>query len=226
MGIFGFVKREQLHSGKRVPPMKTLIKFAATLVLTLPVMVQAVDYPATNVTINIPSNQQVLVSDAYETTNNTINELFAGLPSGSTVSLWNNTSQSWTHFDKTRTGWGVGGTVRLTIGTAAIIWSPIATNVHFSGAVPSAVSTAVYKVNGYTWIGYPYPADVAFTNTEIARTADNGEKILFWTNNSWVVYSKIRTGWVPSATNLVLKNCGTFAYWAYTNAAVYEIRPY
>ena len=207
--------------------MKKWIKIAGMLTLTLPVMAQAADYPyTTNITIIIPSNQQVLVSYAYEPTStngNTIATLFAGLPSNSKVSLWKN--GAWTPYTKSIGGWGTGGTNRLTIGAAAIIESPKATNVYLSGSIPSAVSTAVYKVNGYTWTGYPYPADMAFTNTTIAKTAANGEKILFWTNNSWVVYSKIRTGWVPSATNLVLKNCGAFLYWSYTNSAVYEIRP-
>ena len=206
--------------------MKKWIKIAGMLILTLSVMTQAEGYPyTTNITINIPSNQQVLVSYAYESTNNTINELFAGLPSLSEVSLWG-ANMAWKPYMKAgRSGWGAGGTNRLTIGTAAIIWSPAATNVYFSGSIPSAVSTAVYKVNGYTWMGYPYPADVAFTNTTIAKTAANGDKILFWSNSNWVVYSKLRTGWQSGATNLVLKNCGAFAYFAYTNSAVYEIRP-
>jgi len=206
--------------------MKKWIKLAAMLILTLPVMAQAVDYPATNVTISIPSNQYVPVSYAYESTNNTIPTLFAELPDYPEVSLWDNNTREWKSYQKTRAGWGAGTNAVLTRGGAALVKSPMATSIHFSGSIPSNASTAVYKVNGYTWMGYPYPVDVAFTNTTLAKTAANGEKILFWTNNSWVVYSKIRTGWVPSATNLVLKNCGAFAYFAYTNSVVNEIRPY
>ena len=206
--------------------MKKWITIAGILFLTHPIAVLAEGYPyTTNITIAIPSNQQVLVSDAYETTNNTISALFGNLPTSSTISLWDTTAQLWRPLTKGRAGWGAGGTNRLTRGGVALVMSSLATNIYFSGAIPSAVSTAVYGVNGYTWIGYPYPADVAFTNTQIAKTAAIGDKVLFWTNNSWVAYSKLRSGWTPSVTNLVLKNCGAFAYFAYTNSVVYEPRP-
>ena len=209
--------------------MKKSLVIVGMLLLILPVMAQAVDYPPTNVTINISSNQYVPVSYSYEpvsTNGNTIPTLFTGLPTGSTVSLLNNLSQGWVTFTKNRTGWVPSGSNILIRGYGAFVKSSTATSVVFSGSIPSNASTAVCKANGFSLLAYPYPADVAFTNTQIAKTAAIGDKVLFWTNNSWVAYSKLRTGWQSGTTNLTLKNCGAFAYFAYTNSVVYETRPY
>ncbi|MBM4152689.1 MAG: hypothetical protein FJ220_04100 [Kiritimatiellaceae bacterium] len=207
-----------------------MMKWICAFLLVLPVMVLASDYPyETNVTVTFPANQYVAFSYAYEpaTTNgNAISNVFALLPSGSSVNLWSSQIQSWVNYPKNRTGWGILGSNTVTRGTAWFVRSPVTTHITFSGLVPTNETTPVYIENGVNILAYPYPADVALTNTAVFKSLTIGEKLYVWTTNGWLQYSKLRTGWQPSVSNIVLNNCrGILGISARTNRIVYESRP-
>lgn len=177
--------------------------------------------------ITIPTNQIVLIATSFLNASNTIAGLFPDLPAGSKISIWNPTLQKYNSFAKGRTSWGAtDGTNTIPRGRGVFISLPagVGTNLYVSGDVPQDSTSTVYKVAGLALMSYPYPADVAFTNTALAQSASPGDKISFW-NNGWVGYSRGRTSWtVP--TNLQLRVGQGFFYQSATNAAVNEVQPY
>jgi len=177
--------------------------------------------------ITIPTNQIVLVATSFLNTSNTIEGLFGNLPPGSKISIWNPTQQKYNSFVCLRDGWDTAGTNTIPRGRGVFVSLPagVGTNIYVSGDVPQDSTSTVYKVAGLALMSYPYPADVAFTNTALAQNALPGDKISFW-NNGWVGYSRDRDGWSNIPTNLQLRVGQGFFYQSATNAAVNEVQPY
>ena len=182
--------------------------------------------------VAILSNQLVLVSLDFNTTNNTVAGLFGSLPTGSQVSIWDPspapTGQKWNVYGKIRTGWSPSGTNVIAIGSGVFIKGASATNIWLAGDVPTnETATIVTASNLLKILSYPYPADMPLTNTVLAKGAATGEQISLWTTNGWAVYGKIRTGWNPTTiTNVVLKVGDAMFYKGVTNRAVNEVKPY
>ena len=210
-------------------------KFLATAVVAG--LVGGAAFAATNVVssanvvgynqVTIPSNQYVLVSLGFDRgTNNTISSLFGTLPNGSKAYVWDVTKQGYTTYSRGLTGWGTSGTNRLAIGTGIFLTLPanVQTNIYLSGDVPTAETTSVYKVNGFAVLSYPYPVDVAITNTALGKTAVNGNKIYVW-NNGYTTYARGLTGWGASGSN-VLKVGQAFFFQGTVNTNVNEAKPY
>jgi hypothetical protein len=177
--------------------------------------------------ITMSANEYVLIALDFENPSNTVNGLFGSLPVSSEVTFWNPTTQQYNTLTKLRTGWSPSGTNVLSIGAGAFLKIPAATNVYLAGDVPLTGTTTVFTVNGYKMMSYPYPADMPFTNTALAKTAAVSDEVSIWGTNGWSSYTKIRTGWSPSsATNLVLKVGQALIYKAATTRAVNEGKPY
>lgn len=176
--------------------------------------------------ITIPTNQLVLVATSFLNDSNTVAGLFPDLPAGSKISIWDTTEQKYIAVSKGRTTWGAGGTNQIPRGKGVFIMLPtgIGTNLYVSGDVPQDSTSTVYKVSGLALMSYPYPADVAFTNTALAKSALPGDKISFW-NNGWASYSRGRTAW-GTPTNLQLRVGQAFFYQSTTNAVLNEVQPY
>jgi len=178
--------------------------------------------------ITIPSNQYVLVSLGFDVADNTISNLFGSLPVGSSAYLWDTQTQAYKSFTKaTRGGWNAFGTNRITAGTGAFAKLPanIATNIYFSGDVPTAGTSIIYQVNGYALVAYPYPVDMAFTNTTLAKNSSIGDSISIW-SNGWTVYTKATRGGWGAGSNAVLKVGQAFFYKSTNTASRGEIKPY
>ena len=177
--------------------------------------------------VSVPSNYYVLVSLDFNNSNPTVSNLFATLPTGSEVLFWNTGSQSYTTVGKSRTGWGTAGSNVLYIGSGAFVKVPGATNIYLSGDVPMTSTTALStaSANLYKVLSYPYPADMPFTNTALAKGSATGDEISLWGTNGWTSYGKSRTGW-GTATNLQLKVGQAILYKATTNRNVNETVPY
>lgn len=175
--------------------------------------------------ITIPSNQYVLVSLSFNNASNTVNDLFGNLPTGSSVLFWNPVTQDYITVNKTRSGWGTGGTNTLLVGSGAFLKLPVATNIYMSGDVPMNSTSTLYVVSGYKILSYPYPTDMAFTNTALAKNAATGDELSLWINNDWAVYNRTRSGW-GSATNLKLQVGQALFYKAAGSRTVDEVKPY
>jgi hypothetical protein len=206
---------------------KLSIAFAVALVFA------GFSYAASNTAIlgytkiAVPSNQYVLVSLDFNNESNTIDGLFGNLPSGSSVYLWDASTQSYKISSKTRSGWGTAGTNRIQVGGGAFVTLPagVQTNLLLSGNVPTSGTSSVYKANGYSLVSYPYPVLMSFTNTALAKSAATGDMLSIWQNNGWKTYSKSRGGWT-GAENLQLKPGQAFFFKTSNMGSVNEIRPY
>lgn len=175
--------------------------------------------------ITVPSNQYVLVALDFTVTNNTISSLFGSLPVASEVLFWNPVSQGYMTVAKSRTGWGTGGTNQLEVGSGAFLKLPVSTNVYLSGDVPLVATTKVYTVNGFKILSYPYPVDMPFTNTALAKGAAVSDEVSIWGTNGWISYARSRTGWGP-ATNLQLKIGQALLFKTTGTRTNNEVKPY
>ena len=176
--------------------------------------------------IAIPTNQMVLMATSFLNDSNTVGGLFADFPQGTKISLWDASGQKYTSVAKTRSGWGTNAAIQIKRGQGVFIALPagVGTNFYVSGDVPQDSTSTVYRVSGLALMSYPYPADVAFTNTALAQNALQGDRISVW-NNGWSSYAKTRSGWT-TATNLQLRVGQGFFYQSTSNATMSEVQPY
>ncbi len=188
----------------------TLIASSAALAQTNQVLSRnAVGY----VKINVPaSNSLALVSNpfvALDEGSARITNVFASLVNNSTVSVWNEASQSYLNYAKnSRGGWvGTGvTTVQFARADAAFIRSAGTSTVFFMGEVPdstTAPTTTQSRAAGITMLGNPYPVEVAVTNSSIGLSLPAGGTISIWNSvsNKYDNFAKNSRGaWVGTIT--------------------------
>lgn len=177
--------------------------------------------------ITIPSNDYVLVSTSFISTNNTIEGLFSELPTGSEILFWNSESQGYVGISKTRGGWGENGTNVVERGSGIFVKLPAgaeSVEITIAGDVPNDSSVSMYTLEGYTLLSYPYSMDIPFGDTALATNSLVGDEVSFW-DNGWKSYSKTRGGWGDFATN-TLKMGQAFFYKSTTTTQLDEIKPY
>jgi len=158
--------------------------------------------------------------------NNTIASLFGDLPSGTTIYMWNVEEQVYRIFMKTDLGWGASGTNLVENGRGLFIRPPkgVQTSFSVSGDVPFEESKPVFSSEGFALLSYPYPHNVLFVDTEMAKEAAVGDEISFW-KNGWETYTKTDSGWI-GAENLQIKTGQAFFYRSSRNAIYVEPRPF
>ncbi len=100
------------------------------------------------------------------------------------------------------------------------------------GQVPMDGSSSNLVGGGLNMLGYPYTADVKFTNTGLFASSINGDQLFVWdgaiTNyNPPAGFSKNFAGWGP-ATNLTLRMGVPFWYKRNSGSPILEteVRPY
>lgn len=180
--------------------------------------------------ITIPSNKLVLVSVGFDRgTNNTLASMFGHLPNGTKISIWETVPvQGWKTYQRGLTGFTAAvGTNRIAVGSGCFVQLPanVQTNIYFSGDVPTNETYALNRTNGYTMLSYPYPVDVAITNTAIGKSAVNGNKISVWRNNGYTTYQRGLTGWGAPGSN-VLTVGSAYIFYGTTSYATNEFKPY
>ena len=157
-----------------------------------------------------------LVSTAFISTNNTIVGLFGDFPTGSQVLYWDATLQDYVTLGKSRGGWTDGGTNVIERGSGVFVQLPagsVSQEIIASGDVPSDGSfTNFTAAGGYTLMSYPYPSDVAFSNTALYAVGDTGDQISFWENGAYATYGKSRGGWEVGIATNTLKMGQAFFY--------------
>ena len=159
------------------------------------------------------------------------------LPDNTTLYLWDRGAAAYKTIAKVpRSGWAAAGTTRVARGGGFWIRVPsgAASNeypVYIMGEVPdrlTAPTTTVTGLSGLNMLGFPYPVQGLWTNTDIAIKAPVNSILYLWdqSNQAYQTHAKVpRSGW-STATNLVLypgqgfwlRNTGTFD-WA-------ESKPY
>lgn len=137
------------------------------------------------------------------------------MPGGSKVYFWSGTS--WSPSSKSPVaalGWmGDAKTKVLNDGEMFFIQPAASATVSeytLAGEVPSAPKTvrSIAGAGNLDAIGFAYPTDQKFTDTDIAKKAPGGSKVYFWTGSSWSPSSKspvAALGWMGDAKTKVLK---------------------
>lgn len=193
--------------------------------------------------ITCPKGAFVCVSTAFKSMNGSTlksSDVFgAQLPLGTTVFAWNPqllnyTSDSYVEDDEGNPAWGTNVIYRGNMGFWISVpnFGPESYDVTMSGEVPmqSVDTNAVYT--GFNLLGYPFTADISWTNTAVAKTAQLGDTLYLWnsaSNNyisaSYVEDDEGNPGW--SEKDLVIQP--GMGFWYYTGKAPFfnnEVRPY
>ena len=135
------------------------------------------------------------------------------VPTDSSILLWDYNLLQYKAIGKgSRSGWGTAGTNVLARGQSFFLKIPATAvsneyQVYLMGEVPdktTAPTSAVGIVSGLGMYGVPYPVSEYWTNTTLAKQAQNNDFVMIWDGNQYIAYGKSsRSGW-GSATNLVL----------------------
>jgi hypothetical protein len=143
------------------------------------------------------------------------------LPNLSQVWVWDVTNANYVSSGRSRTGVWVPD---LMIPRGAGMWLKSAgtsnVDVYLMGEVPgeyaTGTSTTNFITSGVTLSGYPYPAAIKFTNTDLYKNSTNLEQLWVWNASvqNYESYGKNRTGvWTPTTiTNLELSPGQGFWY--------------
>lgn len=152
----------------------------------------------------------------------TVSNLIGGqLPNFSQVFVWNVTNQTYNSSTRNRSGdWSPN----LLIPRGAGMWLKSAAtsnlDVYLMGEVPgvyvSGTNTTNVIKSGITLSGYPYPAGIMFTNTDLYKNSTNFDQLFVWNSEvqSYNTWTKNRSGvWQPTTiTNLELQPGQGFWY--------------
>ena len=127
----------------------------------------------------------------------------AEMPNLSVAFFWNPETQRWIGSQKTGKGvWGPEALAKQILpGEMFFLKTPAgapAQEVTITGEVPddATLTRAVIGGNAIAALGNPYPVDVAFTNTDVAKKAANGSAAFFWnpTTGRWIGSQKSGKG--------------------------------
>lgn len=139
----------------------------------------------------------------------------AEMPNYSAAFFWNPITQRWITAQKSGKGvWAVEAlNKQLLPGEMFFLKSPAgspAIDVTITGEVPEegTLERAVVGGNAIAALGNPYPVDVAFTNTSLAKNAANYSAAFFWnpTTGRWITAQKSGKGvWAVEALNKTIQ---------------------
>jgi hypothetical protein len=137
------------------------------------------------------------------------------LEGGAKVHFWNGTG--WDTFSKSPVaalGW-LGEAKNKVVSDGEMFFvQPAATakvtEYTLAGEVPSGAKTVRKLAAGGNLdaVGFAYPTDQKFVDTDVAKNAPGGSKVHFWNGTGWNTYSKspvAALGWLGEAKNKVLE---------------------
>ena len=157
------------------------------------------------------------------------------MPNLSWAYFWNPTTQKWLGSQKSGKGvWGVDAVAKEILpGEMFFLKTPAGqvtdVAVTITGEVPDepTLTRAVVGGNAIAALGNPYPVDVAFTNTDVAKNAANLSWAYFWNPDTqkWLGSQKSGKGvWgvdavaktVQAGEGFFLKDAGAASVWTNT----------
>ena len=161
----------------------------------------------------------------------------AEMPNYSWAYFWNPTTQRWIPAQKSGKGvWPIEATSKqLLAGEMFFLKTPsgaAAQDVTITGEVPddATLERAVVGGNAIAALGNPYPVDVAFTNTTVAKNAGNYSWAYFWNpaTGRWIPAQKSGKGvWPIEATSkTVLAGEGFFLKDVNAGSVWTNVKPY
>ena len=189
----------------------TLIASSAALAQTNQVLSRnAVGY----VKVSIGDNQLDFLTMPFESlvpNGNVISNVVPVASNATQLITWDEGSQSYIAFTRTKGSWGTAGTNTLPRGKSFFIRSPagIAQQFFLMGEVPdrfSAPTTTVSIIEGISAVTVAYPVDTAWTSTAAAALLQNGDQFIIWDGGiqNYIAFTKSKGAW-GAATNYVLR---------------------
>lgn len=159
-------------------------------------------------------------------------------PDDTLLYLWNYATREYRPIVQrsSRGGWGSGGSNLVCRGEGFWVKIPsgAASNsypVFLMGEVPdrtTAPTTTIESLTGLNILGFPYPVDVIWTNTDLAKKLPGDSLLYLWGGSSYIgPYQKsARSGTWGEASNLVVRPGQ--AFWVKTTGTVdwVEGKPY
>jgi len=163
--------------------------------------------------IPLQSNSLYLVSNPFVSLQAgpiLLSNVFAAVPPGTTINVWNEQSQSYNGYGKNTRGQWVGAalTAQLVRADGIFINTPSTStpvDLFFMGEVPdrfTSPSNLTQRVPGLTIVGFPYPVTMRLTNTVLGQQVPPGTTVSIWdpVAKTYVGYGKnTRGAWVGAA---------------------------
>lgn len=152
-------------------------------------------------TVTIPTNSAALITpvlERFDGAYNTVKDLLGSqLPYGSMVYIWNRTNSTYviSSYDEFEEQWaGAGADKALLPGDALWVVPPkdgSSYTITLMGEVPTNSVTPIYSV-GQDAVGYTYPVDIEWTQTQLAKDAPYGSILYLWNmeSGSYTIYQK------------------------------------
>jgi hypothetical protein len=162
------------------------------------------------------------------------------VPLNSQVILWDDEAQQYKPaYSRSAFGWGTPGTNVLYRGMGfwlrmPALATPSNVTVLLTGEIPDATTaptTTLTAVPGYNVDGYPYPAQIKWTNTQYAQSLPVNSEITGWdsTNQVWMAsIAKSAAGWGATGNAMVVESGSGFLIRSLenTNVVIAEAKPY
>lgn len=186
-----------------------------------------------------------LVATAFEDINGAVlhanDVLGTQVPSGTTINYYDGIADPSPYTTSIRAAFGAnnGWGTNLVFHGFMGFWLKIPTgtgqqsyDVVLKGQVPMDATSSNLVVSGLNMLGFPYTADVVFSNTALYATSLAGDKLTFWdtTITNYVTYQKAAFGtnpWGPGRSATLRQGVG---FWYKRNSGTpildTELRPY
>jgi len=172
--------------------------------------------------ITIPADELVLVTPVLDplSKNATIGDLLGSqLPAG-VAHIWDRNRKAYViaGYDEADEVWaGEGATNVILRGDGFWIAPPkdgISYTITLTGEVPGTYNeagvTTIPGITGGDFVGYPYPVDILWGDTELANKLPIGSNLYLW-ESKWITYSKVGfIGWGAAAGIPIKMGCGIF----------------
>jgi hypothetical protein len=154
----------------------------------------------------------------------TIANTFGALPNLTRLHLWN--GSAYQTITKTALGWGNAGTNVIRRGDAFWIEIPstVGTNtvsLVLMGEVPDEISAPTTDMDanpGFNFIGFPYPASRAWSNTIFAASSPNLSRLHIWTGSGYQTFTKTALGWGAAGALIMEPGQGFWLEWPSTSS--------
>jgi len=152
--------------------------------------------------IPIAANQNYVIANQLNTTNNTLASLLAVAPDGAQFQKFNGSWVSST-YDELAPGWLPDGNATLNPGEGGFFRSPVATTLTFVGEVLQGNLTNTLPINTYVIRSSMVP-QAGLISADLKLAAEDGDQIQTWNGNGWTsaTYDELAPGWLPAEPNI------------------------
>lgn len=137
-------------------------------------------------------------------------------PTGTTVYFWDAALQTWGGGSKGTKGWQPAQSNKVvSAGQSFFLKSPTnavdPTDITITGEVPPTIgqpviAPPVYGQGYYNTLVNPYPVDIKFGESQVAKDSSQGSIVYFWNSalQAWGGGSKGTKGWQPAQSNQIV----------------------